>query len=179
MGWIKKLLSGVLLGLFIVSCAYIIIFIFNFWSKLLNYYDNSTYLILHLLIQLTILVIFFISGILFAFLYKREWPYWLNGGIIGIIIGIITSIILFFNLFDYKFDVPFPDPETLFPMRFFVKIMPDCSGEECVGRALDLMTLIPPLSILYSFLIGAIIGWLYGKIKSRNQSQLNQNTNFQ
>lgn len=96
-------------------------------------------------------------------------PYWLRGGIISLFILIfvlILTLIFFYiypspqlnetvNLIRTLFDsIYYPD----FISTFLYK--GSCHGEGCV------FGLLLTLPISY-FIIGAIIGWIYGKIKSK------------
>jgi hypothetical protein len=86
---------------------------------------------------------------------------WLKGGIIGAILGLIFSLFYIsksgqnINILIKIIDF------ILTPVGFVSKLFP-CSGEGCMGVAL---IIIPLLSILYCFLIGALIGFIIGKFK--------------
>ncbi len=71
----------------------------------------------------------------------KRWPYWLKGGVIGIIFLLITIILL--NLFlNQLFSFSYG--------RFILEVLSYSS----LGA-----------------LIGSFIGFLYGKIKNRNQAK--------
>ncbi len=88
----------------------------------------------------------------------KNWPYWVKGGIIGFVIGIIFAI---FNLFSNGYIGAF----TLLPF-LLLKILDNCYGEGCLG----LFVYYGSIAFLVEFtLFGAIIGWIYGKIKKRKR----------
>jgi len=93
----------------------------------------------------------------------KNWSYWLKGGVIGlvleiIIVGLLTiqkylfckQIICFYQVFNLAGTV--------------------CMN--CNDSADFSVSLILILGItIVSILIGSIIGWIVGKIKSRNNSK--------
>ena len=79
----------------------------------------------------------------------KERPYWLKGGIIGLVLGIVLGFILY----------------VYFPMKKFALIL--CKTFPCPQVAYY----NEPLFILYSpiilFIVGTLIGWIVGKVKSK------------
>jgi hypothetical protein len=91
----------------------------------------------------------------------KNQPYWLKGGIIGLIIlillYIISILLIYINLTEYS-PLSFLAQILLFPLVL-------CNGEEC--RALIFAV---PFIIFFEFIvIGALIGWLYGRIKLKRE----------
>jgi hypothetical protein len=87
----------------------------------------------------------------------KDWiklkPYWFKGGAIGVIISLIFSIIyLLYEAIDVYFLSGGGDnTQILFPIVIFIYIIP---------------LYILPVTFI-TFLIGAVVGWIFGKIKSR------------
>ncbi|MBS3085684.1 hypothetical protein J4225_03285 [Candidatus Pacearchaeota archaeon] len=77
----------------------------------------------------------------------KDWPYWLKG-------GVIFEILLIIGLFLIAF-IKGEGLAILFLLIFF-------GGE----NPWEMFTFLGFL-ILY-FILGAIIGWIYGKIRNRN-----------
>jgi len=93
----------------------------------------------------------------------KEKPYWLRGGIILGVIGIFIAFITVLNdmighnvsfLSKFFWDLPFTD--------FLTRI-----------DAIEIVVLVIFHTLPY-IIIGIILGWIYGKIKGRNQTQPNQ-----
>lgn len=113
----------------------------------------------------------------------KEWPSWLKGGMVLVIIYIILILLSVFTLY---YDFTTWTSEVMFwtyvaivsPTEFLSLILPIKFplGIGFLGGPSDseMITSLIVLAIFY-FFIGSIIGWIYGKIKNRNQSQLNQN----
>lgn len=73
----------------------------------------------------------------------KDWPYWLKGGIIGGGIGFVLSLLSSFSIIIRGLVFGgWPDIELIW---------------------FDL------LLILSTFIVGAVIGWIYGKIKSKTK----------
>jgi len=88
----------------------------------------------------------------------KNWPYWLKGGVIGlafIILLEIINLLLSFLVIHLPFINAFENIDifSLILCRGF------CSGE---NRMVQLITIWPSY-----FIIGAIIGWIIGKIKQK------------
>ena len=99
----------------------------------------------------------------------KEWPSWLKGGLITTIlfgIPLIFSEIYRRGSWEMVGSLSFMDQVYLTLHKLPANIIP----LPIRSRAIYLI-----LALLIYFLIGAIIGFIYGKIKSKNQIQLNQN----
>ena len=77
----------------------------------------------------------------------RDWPYWVKGAIILLAIETFIAICLFtyFAIMDYVID-------------------PNGFGH---GLAAGILVIFYLISIIPALIIGALIGWIYGKIKSK------------
>ena len=94
----------------------------------------------------------------------KTWPYWLKGGLTGLLVIIIIAI--FDNLILYNIDVSLRNPFHNFIVYKTELIMNlICALQPCHEAGLALFLTLP---ISY-FLYGAIIGFIYGKIKNRSQ----------
>jgi len=94
----------------------------------------------------------------------KDWPYWLKGGIISLIFGLMDIILIF----------SFP--------QVWCKTGSKCPSQPFIGkiatiillpleRILDLVSndiLMLFIILIYFFIIGSIIGFIIGKIKSSN-----------
>lgn len=96
---------------------------------------------------------------------KRWWknrPYWLKGGLIGI--GIFLVLILLLLTCSMGL-LPFVDNPTydcyslLYPLLLFALLIQKIFKFETIGPWIQC------LNILFFPLIGALIGWIIGKIK--------------
>ncbi len=99
----------------------------------------------------------------------KDWSYWAKGGVLGIIISLLGSLLAFiidyFELYNYL------------NLNFLEKII----SVNILGSIGQLIPNDWPISILMIlffiigfggrilsyFIIGSIIGWIYGKIKSK------------
>jgi K+-sensing histidine kinase KdpD len=90
-----------------------------------------------------------------------EWPAWVKGGVIAVVIELILFILLLL-LESLRIDtslwiVAFPVSFILWGFVFGDNMTPFW------------FYLSYPLSVILWFIIGAIIGFIIGKIKSRNE----------
>lgn len=103
----------------------------------------------------------------------KNWSYWLRGGLIGI----ITFILLFIVSIPINVKTSFPVSSfsyyfPMIPLVVLSKIFPESIkmflGEIAVrvGGAWVFGVLI---NFMLIFLMGSLIGFLYGKIKNRKQ----------
>ena len=103
----------------------------------------------------------------------KNWPAWLKGGIICLFLyGAITLILL-----------PFGYPSGCQWLCFPYWIIPTFIGSGLISYPFSMLTgsdlwdefgLIG--AIVFYFIIGAIIGWIVGKVKNRNKPKIsNQN----
>ncbi|PIN93035.1 hypothetical protein COU54_04765 [Candidatus Pacearchaeota archaeon CG10_big_fil_rev_8_21_14_0_10_31_24] len=91
----------------------------------------------------------------------KDWSYWLKGGIIGICIGIIIDLLYFF--FMYSFPEWFDGFIIFVTFDFGFIISPlVCKGSLACILIDVLITLI--LFVFEVAILGALIGWIYGKI---------------
>lgn len=94
---------------------------------------------------------------------------WLKGGLIGGGIGVIVSIIFLMSvfmqssLFGLQYIIILAIPLTI-SIAYVTGFLLACHGEECMGAWV--WSLVISL-IITLFLIGAIVGLLIQKIKSR------------
>ena len=90
----------------------------------------------------------------------KNWPSWLKGGIKAIIIGLILNILFIVPLF---FLVQGSVAEVIsFIGRYILPLWSPIMG---LTLLLALKNLI--IALIGYFVIGAFIGWIYGKVKSR------------
>jgi hypothetical protein len=111
----------------------------------------------------------------------KAWPYWLKGGVIGLIIPILSYFLftLLYIIMILFVSIGFQSSliNSIFvfigsllsyggnPMAIYLLF--NTPGSNLEGGLLYAVLL--PLSCLFYGLIGAIIGWIYGKIKSRGK----------
>ena len=99
----------------------------------------------------------------------KEWPYWLKGGVIITIIGLILFFVgILFIYLDLFFnpchgDVCASGFLTSIGILFFSVF----AWPMMLAQNQDILIWTLIISILQLFIIGAIIGFIYGKIKSR------------
>ena len=94
----------------------------------------------------------------------KNWPYWMRGGVIGVLILIFLTIIAFIG---YSLNLG----------SFDLELIVQVDLESIIHNTIGLGVSIPPklniiadliVSIIGYFLLGAIIGIIIGKIKSRS-----------
>ena len=91
----------------------------------------------------------------------KDWPTWLKGGVIGLIVSIPITLIVFSLSLNCAASSIYGSPSCPFT-SFFVKItLLKVLSFDSIGI---FIFLFPILEIT---LIGAIIGWIVGKIKGR------------
>ena len=88
----------------------------------------------------------------------KERPYWLKGGIIIILFYILIGIV--FSIYDFA---TFDDFKGFFTFMYFVGPGSFIFG---IDGPMEFITSFIFTIAIY-FIIGAIIGWIYGKIKNR------------
>jgi hypothetical protein len=112
----------------------------------------------------------------------KDWPSWLKGGIVLDLI-----VIIIFLLYRFIWVPLFTDnllilllfaPGFLIIYKFIppgcLDIMPGSLTPVCTVEWNVLITILVITNIIAYFIIGAIIGFIYGKIKFKNQPQLNK-----
>ncbi|MAG27172.1 hypothetical protein CMI47_16675 [Candidatus Pacearchaeota archaeon] len=87
----------------------------------------------------------------------RNWPYWLKGGVVLLVVYIVYQF-RFFYLFDFFEDLP----------MFFIENL-DITN---MALAYIFTGLGYVLMFFIYFLVGALIGWIYGKIRARRAEQV-------
>lgn len=90
---------------------------------------------------------------------------WLKGGIISILLLILLILTQgYIRFFQTLINLVFFLPRKL--LVYAIEISGLCQGEECWG--LGILTGLPML-VVWFFCIGAFIGWVYGKVKPKEQ----------
>ncbi len=108
----------------------------------------------------------------------KDWSYWLRGGVIGGVLGIILSVSVFLtpgnigfflrNILIVNFNLFFI-VEKLIYNTLVISSYLIFSKLKLTG-ILYIMIFIRYIFLIIEFvLLGALIGFLYGKIKSRKQ----------
>lgn len=99
-------------------------------------------------------------GLLFGIVYDTiqinkngNWPKWLKGGLVLTIIYFILAGLTFFGGFLFLLFITFPG------YLFF-----GLSGSFRFDGAIEFIPSII-LSVIIYFIVGALLGWIYGKIK--------------
>ncbi|MBS3079948.1 hypothetical protein J4221_00590 [Candidatus Pacearchaeota archaeon] len=110
----------------------------------------------------------------------KKLPYWLMGGVIGLIVSICIFLLfftfispvydyIFNNYFNYAAD--FERILSLITLSFYLGFLID------EGSMISIIPIISHYVVLWYvilvtfsyFVIGSIIGWIYGKIKQRKK----------
>ncbi|MBI2631989.1 hypothetical protein HYW75_03225 [Candidatus Pacearchaeota archaeon] len=91
----------------------------------------------------------------------KNWPYWLKGGVIGIIFIYLILLLGIFNIlnensFLYILLLPALVVFFYFPYTF------NLGGYEWQFITYS----------IYGLIIGALIGWIYGKIKKKKETNI-------
>ncbi len=100
----------------------------------------------------------------------RDLPYWLKGGIIGLFLFVVIYP-LFVILWLGKIPSTFGEIIVLyaFSQVAFLETLGLCSGEFCTSSS----RLALFISIIFTWglpIVGVLIGYIVGKIKSRGQT---------
>jgi hypothetical protein len=101
----------------------------------------------------------------------KTFPAWLKGGIIGVILLLISLVLVFTAGLWGDVGMFFLLPYSLWaeslsrlvsPLSFaYMKLF----KLESFGYSI-LSPFFVALTIVYTFIVGAVVGWIYGKIKS-------------
>jgi len=101
----------------------------------------------------------------------KKWPYWLKGGIISVGIAILSTLVL----------IPFGTPESgwfsYYSIPMFIGAMPLVVLLALISGMNDyaISNAFPGAFLLYAaityFLVGALVGLIYGKIKSKRPTK--------
>lgn len=107
----------------------------------------------------------------------KNWPYWLRGGIIAVIFFIIFFTIIFHALITQKNSIG-DDSIWLIKTIDFLRVikiiiafpivvifLPSFISDDAPTLSQNLM--FNTILYLYIFILGALVGWIYGKIKKR------------
>ncbi len=107
----------------------------------------------------------------------KNWPAWVKGGVIGFfsVFLLILIIRFFLNSVSALGDSPGPLYLLLGKVYFIIYFIPGTLLLKIPFMGLlgyfnffgELLTIF--ICSLFYFLIGALIGWIVGKIKSKNQ----------
>ena len=100
----------------------------------------------------------------------KDWPYWLKGGILAILL--ILALSFLFGIFImFKGDI------YIFRSLFYIFVVPgmiliaarkfSMYGYEIPDINFFDVFIMTTFSIGLYFIIGALIGWIYSKIKSK------------
>jgi hypothetical protein len=95
----------------------------------------------------------------------KEWPTWLKGGVIGLILSVLFLIGLIICASSSLGSGSYGCINFIFPL-FFGAFMASILNiqNKFVGYFVIGFT-----NLIIYFLIGALIGWIVGKIKNRNK----------
>ncbi|MDO8564349.1 MAG: hypothetical protein Q7R87_05050 [Nanoarchaeota archaeon] len=89
----------------------------------------------------------------------KDWSYWLRG---GIILSIIFAVFLLLALYlDSTYG---GHPGLSFLLLMPVALLIKVNGL----NTMSFMMVAIPLSLIFWFAMGTLIGWIYGKLKNRN-----------
>ena len=113
----------------------------------------------------------------------KNWPSWLKGGLIGLLIAILYIGSLFLSNYliqEYGIYCPgdrnceltstakeFNSVVNFFKFPFLIP----CSSCYQMGCAICQAYIAPPITLIEFFIIGALIGWIIGRIKSKKNIQ--------
>jgi hypothetical protein len=103
----------------------------------------------------------------------KNYPYWARGGIVSVVLSAVVALILFIF---FTCSTPFTD-SCWFPSWAVIFYLPlvifQINLPVYPASFADTAFLIKIIlaAIIFYFIIGAIIGWIYGKIKNRNKTE--------
>ncbi len=122
-------------------------------------------------ILILILIIGFVIGSLIALLIIKNWSYWIKGGIWGSIIGLLFWAVPFSipDRYVYAFSSVGAVFEFLVcPLCHLINLL---LGGSYMSEGTGWFILLYGhfLNIILFFIIGALIGWIIGKRKSKQQ----------
>ncbi len=90
----------------------------------------------------------------------KDWSYWLKGGVIGLVIYLLIATVSSIAWSD-KLIIPFVSFSGLIFNNFLAPLL----GNGFLTESISIII----LSLIFYFISGSIIGWLYGKIKNRGK----------
>lgn len=100
----------------------------------------------------------------------KDLGYWLRGGMISLVLGII--LILLANFTTISSGVGFYPNFTKAQGFLIITALPAILFAEFIGISFSSFDISVKLYLLiYYFLIGAIIGWIYGKIRGNKSGR--------
>jgi TRAP-type C4-dicarboxylate transport system permease small subunit len=111
----------------------------------------------------------------------KNWPYWLKGGIILSGISLIASLGIMLIIFASEQGLEYIGSFIATPIFFFALFFSFFTATYWFGTAMGVansgtgwpsgwilvVLFLSFFSVVVYFIIGAIIGWVYGKIKNR------------
>lgn len=101
----------------------------------------------------------------------KNRPYWVKGGIIGVIIGLIVYkvfLMIFLGHWQYTdINLNLYEDEGTTPYSFKLIIWLVAFHSLAAPFAGPFGSLVLFAGLIYYFVIGSIIGWIYGKIKRK------------
>jgi hypothetical protein len=86
----------------------------------------------------------------------KDWPYWVRGGVIGVLVYFILALLVV----TYIFSVATSSDDGLALIVIFLP------GLWLTQKSIFALL----INLLSFFIIGAIIGWIIGKIKERKEN---------
>lgn len=106
----------------------------------------------------------------------KNWPYWVKGGVLG---GIIYGTVLFGlskTMATLSWVMPIPPWMDFVTQPFIYVVTFVTLSLRIIGININLQNDVAGIALWYTcmflsgFLVGMVIGWLYGKFKNRNKS---------
>jgi len=109
----------------------------------------------------------------------KKWPGWLKGGLIGVIVGLLSPILIYVLLIFFGLIVSVLGKNTnlgynLIKLTIYLNLFSRGCANSCIGNpdcALGCAIISPFIvlieTIILGAFIGAIIGWITQKSKSR------------
>ena len=100
----------------------------------------------------------------------KNWPYWLRGGAIGVLVGILILFIPFVGLI---YIIPVMFVQGLIFNLIGLRETADLCFSLFSSPSFICVITFYPINVILSFIIGALIGLIIGKIKSKNRKGVN------
>lgn len=97
----------------------------------------------------------------------KDWSYWVKGGIIFTLLSLIGFLLRGYLLKDILTNSAF---DTIFVIIYLPIYL--LKNNVLYYYEPGLFSSFLVLSLIYTFFVGALIGWLYGKIKNRNAEKV-------
>jgi len=96
----------------------------------------------------------------------KNWPSWLKGGLIGIVVGIVMFFIMRIEFMENNDPNPYFFGLFGFPTIFLLFIIEE-TIIDIVPESLGTIIFPAAILIINYFIIGAVIGLIIGRIKSK------------